>query len=442
MKLNYSQVFLLGFGFLGVSLLWAVYNAYVPIFLQAGNPGFPPANNAAPFLGFGLSAAATGFIMSLDNIAAVFIQPWIGAKSDRTHTRFGRRIPYIMIGAPISVFGFILIPFAVKLIPAGSNGQFSTLIIPFISLIMALSITLLASAFYRTPAVALMPDLVPSPFRSQANGIINLMGGLGVVIGLAAGGLLLDLNITLPFIVGGAVALASAIIVVVAIKEPPLVANEPVSEGEPGLMDNLRFVWQDKDKSVFNLLLAIFLWFLAYNSLETFFTSYATFELGATPGKASQLFIIAGAVFILFAVPAGYLAGKFGRKKTIAAGLVGFGLASGLIFVTKSLTAVIMALIAVGACWALVNINSLPMVVDSVAQKQVGAYTGLYYFASLSAAIAGPMIIGQTIDILGYRSMFLFSIVALALAAIFLGQVTTGEAQTDLAVRPKTATDA
>lgn len=441
MKLNYGQVFLLGFGFLGVSLVWAVYNAYVPIFLQAGNPNFTPAGNAALLLGFGLPATVTGFIMSLDNIAAVFIQPWVGAKSDNTRTRFGRRMPYIMIGAPISVLGFVLIPFAVKLIPPELNGQISALIIPFTLLMVALSITLLASALYRTPAVALMPDIVPSQFRSPANGIINLMGGFGVVIGLAVGGILFDLDLTLPFLVGGLIALGSAIIVVTTIKEPRTYEDEPISEKEAGLIDNLRFVWQEEDKSVFNLLLAIFFWFLAYNSLETFFTSYATFELGVTPGEASQLFIIAGGMFILFAVPAGYLAGRFGRKKTIVVGLVGFSLTLMLIFTTRNITTVIIALIVVGACWALININSLPMVVDSVTQKQVGAYTGLYYFASLSAAIAGPIAIGQTIDILGYHSMFLFSIVMLVLAAIFLSRVTKGEAQPEPAVAPEIASD-
>jgi len=179
---------------------------------------------------------------------------------------------------------------------------------------------------------------------------------------------------------------------------------------------------------VLYLLLAIFAWFVAYNALETFFTSYATTVLDVTAGRASQLFTIAGGVFILFAVPAGYLAGKFGRKRTIITGLSVFALAVLLIALTHNVGSVTVALVMVGASWALVNINSLPMVVDSVPQNKLGTYTGLYYFASMSAAIVGPIAIGQTVDVFGYRSMFWAAAAALALAAYLLSRVTKGEA--------------
>ena len=437
MKLDYRKTVLLGFGFLGVSLLWAMYNAYVPVFLQAGNPTFSPNENSASLLGFGLSATLTGFVMTLDNIAGVLIQPWIGAKSDQTRTRFGRRMPYIMLGAPLSALGFALVPAAIKQIPAELNGQFEQLQGPFIVFLIALSITLLASAIYRTPAIALMPDLIPSRFRSQANGIINLMGGLGFVIGLGTGAWLIDIDISLPFIIGAAAVAGSAAIVLFTIKEPPPPENSAEANSSAGLIDNLRAVWQDEDKHVLNLLVAIFLWFLAFNALETFLTSYATFELGLSLGEASRLIMIAGGALILFAVPAGFLAGRFGRKRTIIVGLGGFSLALVFIYFTRNTLAVSLALAVVGGCWALVNINSLPMVVDSVAQSQVGAYTGLYYFASLSSAIAGPIAIGGVIELLGYRSMFLFSMGALGLAALFLSRVTRGEAQPETVVQPQ-----
>lgn len=426
-KMKYSEVFLMGFGFLGISLLWAIYNAYVPIFLQAGRADF--AHFA--FGGFGLSAAATGFVMSLDNIAAVFIQPWIGVKSDKTRTRFGRRIPYIMFAAPLTVAGFIAVPFAAKMVPPALSGNFSELSMPFTLMMLALGITLTAAAVYRTPAVALMPDIVVSKFRSQANGIINLMGGIGVVLGMFAGGILFDINMTMPFIVGGLVVLISSAVVVFAIKEPAIDEDAESAEKQPGLIDNLREVWHDDNKSVLFLLLAIFAWFVGYSALETFFTSYATTVLDVTPGKASQLFTIAGGTFLLAAVPAGYLAGKIGRKRTIISGLSAFFAAVLLISFTHNLTTVIVGLVIVGAAWALVNINSLPMVVDSVSQSRLGAYTGLYYFASMSASIIAPISIGKVVDIFGYRSMFGASAVALALAAIFLTRVTTGEIITD-----------
>ena len=433
-KMNYGLVFLMGFGFFGISLLWIVYNAYVPIFLRTGHPKFD--NSTIGINGFGLSAFVTGIIMSLDNVAAVFIQPWIGVKSDQTRTRFGRRIPFILVGAPLTVIGFIIIPFTVNNIPPELNGQFQQLTTPFLFLIVALGVTLLASSIYRTPAVALMPDLIPSKFRSQANGIINLMGGIGVIIGLFVGGMLFDKDITLPFIVGGILVLLSSAIVVIFIKEPCTYQQERVDENQAGLLDNLREVWYDNDKSVLYILLAIFAWFLAYNSLETFFTSYATSEMGVTAGEASQLFTFAGISFLLFAVPSGYIAGRFGRKRTIIGGLIGFVVGVLLILVINTTIMVRVALFIVGASWALVNINSLPMVVDSVSQKKLGAYTGLYYFASMFASVAGPIIIGGVIDWFGDRFMFIAAAIAMSIAALLLSRVTKGEALTEESLTP------
>src|SRR5512147_1548435 len=156
MKFNYGKIFLLGFGFFGVSVIWTVYNAFVPLFLADK---------------FNLSPVFIGFFMTLDNIAAIFIQPPIGAWSDRLRTPIGRRMPFILIGAPIAAVAFSLIPLAAVL-----------------PLFVACTSTLLLSmALWRTPVVALMPDITPSPFRSQANGVINLMGGVGSIAATLGG---------------------------------------------------------------------------------------------------------------------------------------------------------------------------------------------------------------------------------------------------------------
>lgn len=427
-KINYGQIILLGLGFLGVSLLWAVYNAYVPIFLQAGNPKIAHTGYGTPVSGFGLSAFATGVIMSLDNIAAVFIQPWIGLKSDRTRTRLGRRLPFVLMGAPLSAIGLMAIPCAVKLIPPAQSGQITHLMGPFALLVTALGLTLLASAVYRTPAAALLPDIVPSHFRSQATGIINVLGGLGVVIGWFGGGWLFDQDVALPFLTGGLILLLTSGLMVLGIKERPPHAPEISSAQSPGLFDYIEAAWRTPDKSAIYLLLAIFTWFLAYNTLETFFTSYASFELGIATGQAARLFTVAGGVFMAAAIPVGYLAGKFGRKRIIIGGLVAFMGAVLLIWSSHQLILISAALVIVGLGWAMININSLPMVLDSVPAEQAGAYTGLYYFASMSAAIIGPMVIGRVIDTLGYRAMFGAAAAALAVAALLLGRVTRGEA--------------
>jgi len=187
-RLDYKKTFLLGFGFLGVSLLWLLYNSYVPIFLQAGNPAFE--NQGTMTVGFGLSAAMAGLIMTLDNIAAFFIQPVIGVLSDRTRTRFGRRMPYILIGVPVAAIAFALIPVAVNQIPPELSGQIDQLGGQLAFFMVAIGVMLLAMATFRTPVIALMPDITPSPLRSKANGVINLMGGVGALLATFGGAVL------------------------------------------------------------------------------------------------------------------------------------------------------------------------------------------------------------------------------------------------------------
>ena len=173
MKFNYGRIFLLGFGFFGVSVIWGVYNAFVPIFL---------ANK------FNLAPAFIGFFMTLDNIAALFIQPPVGAWSDRLRTPIGRRLPFILVGAPITALAFGLIPLAA--------------VLPLF--VACTSTLLLSAALWRTPVVALMPDITPSPNRSQANGIINFMGGIGTIIALQTGGMLYKISPSFPFWLGSA----------------------------------------------------------------------------------------------------------------------------------------------------------------------------------------------------------------------------------------------
>ncbi|MFQ5614676.1 MAG: MFS transporter [Anaerolineae bacterium] len=434
MKLNYGQVFVLGFGFLGVTLLWNVYNAFVPIFLQAGNEAYvrsliEQGRQLPQVVGFGIGAGATGFVMTLDNIAAVFIQPWIGVRSDKTRTRLGRRHPYILASAPVAALGFMLIPYAARAIPPNFTGQLDRLTIPFALFIGALGITLLAAAVFRTPAVALMPDIVPSKYRSQANGIINLMGGVGAILGFFAGGLLFDIDITLPFIAGGIVVILAAILVVTLIREPRRYETEDKPPDEVGVIDNLKEVWREDDKSMLFLLLAIFFWFVAFNVIETFFTSFAVFSLGQSPGRASVLLAVVGLTFMIFAVPAGFIAERFGRRPTIIVGLVGMALAMGIIFFVPSIIVLWICLALAGIMWALVNINSLPMVVDSAPQHRLGAYTGLYYFSSMSAAVVGPVLVGGIIDLLGTQHSIIFLVGPLALLAAFLclSRVSRGE---------------
>ncbi len=427
-KLDYKKTFLIGFGFFSTSVMWAIYNTYVPIYLQAGSPGFQ-----ATTFGFGLSATLAGFIMTLDNIAAFFLQPLTGALSDRTYTRFGRRMPYIIAFAPIAVIGFFLIPIAPEMIPARYSGQVGEVTGLFVFFMVAVGVMLLAMAAFRTPIIALMPDLVPSPLRSQANGVINLMGGLGGVLAFLGGALLYRIHRPLVFWVGGAVTLVAVGVLFWKIKEPPeLVETAAQREEGLGVFHALRDIPQGSVRSLTLLILAIFFWFVGYNAIETFFSSYGVVTLGVTEATASMILSVAYITFIIFAIPSGFLAARFGRKRTIIVGLVVFATLLLVAFFTPSVPAIIGLMAVGGVAWSLVNINSLPMVVDtSPSEASLGTYTGLYYVAGTLAAVVGPILNGWVIDRTGsnYSMIFVVTPGFFVLAALCMLGVTTGEAK-------------
>jgi maltose/moltooligosaccharide transporter len=401
MKLNYGKTFLLGFGFFGVSVIWATYNAYVPIFLDNR---------------FGLDPRWIGFFMTLDNIAALLIQPPVGAWSDRLRTPIGRRMPFILIGAPIGALAFGLVPLA-SILP----------------LFVACTSTLLLSmAFWRTPVIALMPDITPSQFRSQANGIINFMGGLGAIVAFLVGAQLYESNPAYPFWLGSALVIFSSLLVFLFIKEPKVYERD--HEDKPSMVTSLKEVVQDKERSAFRMLLAIFFWFVGYNAIEAFFTLYAQKHLGLPESDGARLLGHLSFFFVLFALPAGYIGARIGRRITI---LIGISLmvtlmlaiyflppATLVVFVLGlpvlgSVPVVSLFLMVAGIAWALININSLPMVVDMTDAIRLGTYTGLYYLSSTLAAIVGPNVNGWIIALTGDNFNTIMMVGPLFFAAAF-----------------------
>ncbi|MCS7284047.1 MAG: SLC45 family MFS transporter, partial [Anaerolineae bacterium] len=421
-KLDYGKVFLIGFGFFGISVMWAIYNTYVPIFLQAGSPNF-----AAQALGFGLSATLTGFIMTLDNIAAFFIQPIMGAISDRTYTRIGRRMPYIITCAPIAVIAFALIPLAPQMIPPELNGQVDKLGGLFAFFIASLGVMLLAMAVFRTPVIALMPDLVPSPLRSKANGVINLMGGLGGILAFLIGGMLYRLYRPLPFWFGGLVTLIAVAILFWKVKEPPELVEAARHEEGLGVFRGLRNIPRENARSLTLLILAIFCWFVGFNAVETFFSSYGVAVLKISEATAGMILSIAYVTFILFSIPSGIIATRIGRKRTILIGLVAFTVVLIVAFFTPVVPVIMVLLAFGGLAWSLININSLPMVVDtSTSEEVLGTYTGLYYVAGTLAAVVGPILNGWVIDLTGrnYNTIFVVAPAFFILATLCMLGVT------------------
>lgn len=421
MKFSYGKIFLLGFGFFGVSVIWGVYNAFVPIFL---------ANK------FGLGAGLIGFFMTLDNIAALFIQPPVGAWSDRLRTPIGRRIPFILIGAPVTALAFGLIPLAA--------------VLPLF--VACTSTLLLSAALWRTPVVALMPDITPSEKRSQANGIINFMGGIGTIIALQTGGMLYKLSPAFPFWLGSALVVIAALIVFVFIREPKdyLESNEP----QPSMIESLREILRDKDKSGSRILFAIFFWFIGYSAVETFFTLYAQEHLGIDAGDGATLLSVFPLFFVLFAIPSGFIAARIGRRVTISFGLILVSIILALFYILpadtllapisplplvgipvaeggpRMLTMAGVMLIFGGIGWAFVNINSLPMVVELTTAARLGTFTGLYYLFSTFSAIVGPNINGQAIALTGnnYNVIMLIAPFFFLISLILMLGVRRGEA--------------
>lgn len=413
MRFNYGKIFLLGFGFFGVSVIWSVYNAFVPLFL---------ANK------FNLEPALIGFFMTLDNIAALFIQPPVGAWSDRLRTPIGRRMPFILIGAPIGALVFGLIPLA-SVLP----------------LFVACTTTLLLSmALWRTPVVALMPDITPSQFRSQANGIINFMGGIGSIIAFLIGSSLYKQNQAYPFWLGSVLVLIAAFLVFIFIKEPKEYIT--ASEEHPGMIESLRTVLNDPDKSALRILLAIFSWFVAYNAVEAFFTLFAQKHLGMAEGDGARLLGHMSLIFVIFAIPAGKIGSSIGRRLTIMTGILGMAFCLVMMYALSPETLTIQLtklpvlgvvpvvsifLMLAGVFWSFININSLPMVVDMTEDVRIGTYTGLYYLFSTLAAIAGPNINGWVVQLTGknYQNVMILAPFFMLLAFFFMMGVRRGEAK-------------
>ena len=427
MRFNYGKIFLLGFGFFGVSVIWGMYNAFVPIFLADR---------------FNLSPALIGFFMTLDNIAALFIQPPVGAWSDRVRTKLGRRLPFILAGAPVSAVAFGLIPMQAAL-PL------------FVACTSSLILTM---AIWRTPVVALMPDITPSPKRSQANGVINFMGGIGTIIALQTGGTLYKINPNFPFWLGSALVVLAALMVFIFIKEPADFESPNPAEKQPNMFASLREIWVDKDKSALRLFLAIFFWFIGYAAVETFFTLYAKKHLGLNEGDGATLLSVLPLLFVIFAIPSGIIASRIGRRTAISIGIVlitavllGLYLIPASTLLTavaplplvgiplveggaRMLTVAGVLLMVGGIAWAFININSLPMVVDMTSLARVGTYTGLYYLFSTLSAIVGPNVNGWIVQLTNnnYNNIMIVAPIFMVVALVLMLGVRRGEAAPEI----------
>jgi len=397
-KLNIKVTLLLSFGFFASSIAWSVYNSFVPKILE----------------GFIASTTLIGLIMTIDNIFGVVFQPLLGKMSDKTRTRFGRRMPYIFIGLPICAAAFTMIPYMSSLW----------------SLMLVLIIFTFVMSVWRSPVIALMPDLTPGALRSQANGIVNLMGGVGAVIAFLFGGILFNYWLSrtgngfpLPFMM-------TSVMMILALAVLAFFVREPKNAYEPDDTVKSEKVKLEKNemKSLILILAGIFFWFAGYNAIETFFTLYATNTLNMTTGDASITLAIFSLTFLVFAIPAGFIGARIGRRTAILIGLSGLIILFFPMIFIANVWLTRSCLFLGGFCWAMVNVNSLPMVVRLSGEGKIGTFIGYYYSFSFSSQIVSPILFGFIRDLVGhYKVLFLYACIAFALAMTCLFFVRHGE---------------
>lgn len=413
MKLNTKRVFLVGLAFMSISAFWQIYDNALPLILENT---------------FHLSSATTGFIMGIDNILALFMLPIFGAISDKTKTKIGRRMPFILVGTIIAVICTIMIPLA---------QQWQNLII-FMTVI---GVLLVAMSTYRSPAVALMPDVTIKPLRSKANAIINLMGAVGGAIMLGITPILVASGSDNYFILFLVLAIFMAICVAVlifTINEPLCVTEMRNLSKEYGIEEEVKEenestekMTKDVRKSFILILISIFLWFMGYNAVTTGFTRYAESIWGKGLGNVSLILLVAQVAAIVAFIPVGMIASKIGRKKTILCGISMLALAFGSsIFFTSFSNLMFLFFALAGIGWAFINVNSYPMVVEMSKGANIGRYTGYYYFFSMAAQSITPAFSGFIVDkIESWRILFPYGCIFVALSFTTMMFVKHGDSR-------------
>ena len=379
---SYLKIAAIGSGFFGLTLVWSVYNTYMPLLL--GN--------------FIESRALRGGIMGLDNLLAVLLIPVIGAWSDRVRSPLGQRLPFIAVGMPIAALLFALLPF----------NQTSLVLLLALDIIFLLAMTL-----YRAPVIALMPDHTPEEKRSTANGIINLMGGIGGLLAFLVLAPLYDLNTSYPFILGAALLLlAFFFLFSVTDRHPPY--TTPISEGEEAstftkLFSDISSLRSPEYRQARLILLAIFLYSLGFGGLEAQFSTYATETLSLSGGQAGLLLGFFSLAFVVMALPAGLIGSRIGKAPAMLLGLGALSVLFVLMFMFQLPAALRIFLVLAGLSWALVNVQAYPLVADLGDKTHIGFFTGMYYLFSMSASIIAPALMGLGMDVFGGSSLFILA---------------------------------
>lgn len=409
MKLNYKRTILIGLAFLSISAVWQMYDNIIPLILKNT---------------FGFKETVTGTIMALDNVLALFLLPFFGALSDKINTPIGKRMPFILIGTSVAAIALALLPFA---------DMTKNLIL----FVVTLFVLLLALGFYRSPAIALMPDLTEKPLRSKGNAVINLMGAVGGLYALIMIRVFGGSKTYLPLFLSIAIFMIICIAVLfVTIKENKLRALMPADDTSDDNVDTgstnteVKKLPKEVKKSLIFILLSVFLWFFAYNALTTAFSRYATTVWKLKGGSYTYCLMIAMVSAIISYIPIGHIASRIGRKKTI---LIGIGLIT-LSYLCVGLYAeyhfsIMLFFCIIGFAWASIGVNSLPMVVDICSAGDIGKYTGYYYTFSMAAQVITPIFSGALLENIGYRILLPYAVFFSTLSFITMLMVKHGDSK-------------
>ena len=419
LKLNYKRTFIIGLTFFTILMLWQMYNYYCPLFL---------ARLLKNTYGDKDYNYLIGIIMAMDNVLALFLLPLFGNLSDKTHSKYGRRMPFIVVGTIVSMILFPLIPlFFAK------NS--------LVGVIVTMGLVLIFMQMFRNPAVSLMPDVTPKPLRATANGIINFVGYIGAIFAGAIQMISLfkmpnieteipnPYLFIIPFAFTSILMLVSLIILIVKIKENKVLeemkldmeVGEQLAETEAASKPDHKLTKQDKTNLVL-LIASIFLWYMGFNAVETFWSTYGIEVMNK--GSVSIATVALTIASLITFIPAGKLVSKIGRKWSIILGLGLMIISLGGCFICSqislktNLVIYILLFVISGVGWAFINISSYPMVVEMSDKNSVGKYTGLYYTSSMLAQSITPICVGFLMDALGYESMFAYATGFMILALI------------------------
>ena len=448
MKLNYKRTFLVGMAFLSISAFWQLYDSVVPLILKTT---------------YNIGDTWSGVIMSLDNVLAVFMLPLFGKLSDNLSTPLGKRRPFVLFGTICAVVLMNLLIMAEKSVVVkeaipyvAENGSEAVryvlengtkAVIPFV---IILGFLLLSMGTYRSPAVALMPDVTPKPLRSKGNAIINLMGALGGVFTLIVTKFLVG---TQPdgradyqplFIAVSCLMVVAVVILLLFVKENKLAAeaaaiNRKLDEEEAQKNASAEAapsagrLPKEMRISLILILASVFFWFMGYNAVTTSFTKYVAVRWNYTLGDAADCLMVGTVAAVLSYLPVGFLSSRFGRKRIIQIGVVILALAFAVsALFTTFVSAVYVVFAVIGMAWAMINVNSYPMVVEISKNADVGKYTGYYYTFSMSAQILTPILSGFLLEHVGYHTLMPYAAIMVAISFVTISLARHGNSRPQL----------